>query len=419
MTQAEIAALVKSIEGNVAKIGADLGKRLDAIEVAGTGASEKVAAIEAAQKEMKEAIEGVRQLIPARGGIRDAFMGGIDRAGKSREQLNAQMRFIASNDPHKNYDADEAKALLISHGPSGGFAVPVEFDTEVHELAYRIGVFWPNATIVNNAPIQGRGLIEDGDWEWGDAGEDTAPPETSFTDLLKQYTWNLKEKGALATISNHLLKEAAFDVASFLSRKAARSIAPQQDTWAFNGNGSNQMAGVRIAQGVQTDTAESTYTYDDLIDLEMAMEEPYLADAAIYMTKKALKIIAKLKDENGLPILLNPHNASMQGLSVDWKNFKGFLNITQPYPYFLMRGGLDGAAKTMIPENLGVGENATEIWMGPRMDYQIESSGVMEASQDSTGENWQKNRTQLKFLVSYDGRVMTPRGWVKQSNVIA
>jgi HK97 family phage major capsid protein len=411
MTPAQIESLVKSIKGDIEGISTKLEKRLDAIEVTGKDTSERVAVLDAAQKEISEAQAAMKSAIPARGGMRDVIFETTKKSGEKRAFLNEQMRFIAASDP-ADYDPDRANALSIQNGPSGGFAVPVEFDAEVHEKIERIAIMWPNSEVIPNAPVQGRGLIEAGDWTWGDAGEFTAPPETAFTDLLKEFTWGLKEKGALATISNHLMKAAAVDIAGMLSRKASKSLAKYQDTLFFNGNGSSEPAGVRIAQGVGTDTATATYEYDDLIDFEMTFPEEALQNMAMYLTKKTLKILAKLKDGNERPVLLNPLNAAQSGLTVDWQNYTGFINITRPYPFFLM-------TPAMIPENLGGGQNATELWGGPRGDYRIEDRGVMEASQDSTGTNWQKNQTQLKFLVAYDGRVMTPTYWTKQSGIIA
>jgi HK97 family phage major capsid protein len=120
---------------------------------------------------------------------------------------------------------------------------------------------------------------------------------------LNAYVYTSK----LVLVSNQLLQDSAFDLETFLSIKLGTRIARAINTHFTVGTGTSQPNGVVTAAtsgkvGLVGQTL--SLIYDDLIDLEHAVDPAYRNGAKFMMHDQSLKVVKKLKDTTGRPLWL-------------------------------------------------------------------------------------------------------------------
>lgn len=118
----------------------------------------------------------------------------------------------------------------------------------------------------------------------------------------------------MVLVSNQLLQDTAFNLDAFLSGKLGTRIARIVNTHCTTGDGASKPTGIITAAtlgftagnasgGVSTTTGSTTtFTYDDLIELEHSVDPAYRKGAQFMMSDFALKLIKKLKDGIGRPL---------------------------------------------------------------------------------------------------------------------
>ena len=108
--------------------------------------------------------------------------------------------------------------------------------------------------------------------------------------------------GSLAKVSKSLLNRTDFDLIGFVVRKVAEAIAQ------FLGKelivGTSKIRGVVNATVGVTAASATAITADELIELQMSVVEQYQDNACWIMHKDTLKLVRKLKNEQG-EFLLN------------------------------------------------------------------------------------------------------------------
>jgi HK97 family phage major capsid protein len=193
---------------------------------------------------------------------------------------------------------DEAKSLRVSDDTAGGYIAPDEF---VAELDRNVVLFSPVRQVARVRPT-GAGAVltpkRTGGMTAAWVGETSARPETTVT--FGQNRFPVCELAAYVDVSNAMLEDSAFDIASLLAFEFAEEFGVAEGTAFVNGasvlspTGFMQDAGLSYTPG----TDASAIKADGLIDLYHAIKAPYRGNAVWGMNATTLGTIRKLKDGN-------------------------------------------------------------------------------------------------------------------------
>ncbi|RJQ67333.1 MAG: phage major capsid protein [Desulfobacteraceae bacterium] len=278
----------------------------------------------------------------------------------------------------------EAKAV-DSTSSSFGYTIPTELASRILEEKDKIPKMRKNAFVFQHAgpfqlPKEGTGVTS----YW--VGENTlitaSEPTIDKEDLADYY---------LATrvlMPRQLLRTSAYNVTEFIARLCSRSLIGTEETAFTAGDGSSKPLGLRQTVGI-TDVPQvgTDLAYDDLINLIYSIAEQYRDNCIFILSTAAIKLLMKLKDNNGLPIF-DPSNKRLMG-----------------YPYF---------ESVDIPSNLGVGTDETEIHFFDPFYYWIKDSENMFMEVDKIISYLQ---TELVIAEATDGAYILPEAAAKLSAV--
>ena len=188
----------------------------------------------------------------------------------------------------------------------GGYSVPANVAREVVTAMKDFSGMRSAATVISTET--GNDLAyptSDGTAEVGEIIVQNAPAtdlDVSFgTKLLPVFKYSSK----IVTIPFELLQDANIDVESYVKERFSERLGRAQNIHFTTGTGSAQPTGIinvatsgKVGTGGQT----TSVTYDDLIDLEMAVDPAYRRKAKFMMNDATLKAVKKLKDAQGAPI---------------------------------------------------------------------------------------------------------------------
>ncbi len=206
--------------------------------------------------------------------------------------------------------AIQNSGLVEGTGTAGGYTVPTGFYRKLidAQLAYG-GMMAPGvSTIVDTATGNTMPIPTDNDT--GNVGfivgenvqvTDVDAPFGQVSLGAYMYTSGIQK------VSLQLLQDSAFDLESWLSEKLGVRIARAANAHFTTGTGTGQPQGVLGGATLGTTGATGQTTsiiYDDLINLEHAVDPAYRKKARFMMADSALKEIKKLKDSIGRPLWL-------------------------------------------------------------------------------------------------------------------
>jgi len=124
---------------------------------------------------------------------------------------------------------------------------------------------------------------------------------TKFT--TEQMTQTAKVMAAIVKASDELLRDTAINLQTFLAELIAEAFGMEEERVGLVGDVSgagDPFNGVYYATGVVEATmAGESLVYDDLIDMEFGIAQPYRQGAVFVLGDVALKATMKLKDKNG------------------------------------------------------------------------------------------------------------------------
>lgn len=120
--------------------------------------------------------------------------------------------------------------------------------------------------------------------------------------------------GSLVQISRSLMNRSDFDLLGFIVNAMANSIASFLEYELLNGVGTTGATGIFNDAGATIVTAGSAtaLTLDDLINVQLTVPEQFQGSSAWLMNKSVFSGFRKLKDTQGLPLLL-PSTTRIQG----------------------------------------------------------------------------------------------------------
>ena len=189
-------------------------------------------------------------------------------------------------------------ALKVGSDPDGGYLVPDEFERQLIEALEEENIMRRLGTVIQTGggermiPV----VATKGNAAWVD--EEELIPESS--DTFGQVKLGAHKAATMIKVSAELLKDSAFSVEGYIAKEFARRIGVIEEEAFFVGDGNKKPTGVlETAQIGKTAASATAITIDDLIDLYYSLRTPYRSRAAFITNEDTVKLIRKLKDNNG------------------------------------------------------------------------------------------------------------------------
>ncbi|MGI5436163.1 phage major capsid protein [Streptomyces shenzhenensis] len=228
---------------------------------------------------------------------RDAF-GRFVRRGMSALS-NEQRELMLANH-------SEIRAAATSPGSAGGYFIPTDTLNKITETMKVYGGLLSEVNVITTA--SGNTL----NWPTNDDTANVGAILTENTQVTEQdVTLGQKDLGAYTYTSKMiraslaLLQDSAFDTEGFIARKLGERIGRAVAAHLATGTGTNQPEGLFTnATAGKTGAAGQTTSiiYDDLIDLQHSVDPAYRGTARWGTSDSGLKVIRKLKDDQGRPL---------------------------------------------------------------------------------------------------------------------
>ena len=192
-------------------------------------------------------------------------------------------------------------ALKIGTDSEGGYLVPDEFEhtlisaLEEENIIRKFAHVFTTSSGAHKIPI----VSTRGSASWVDE-EGTIQ---SDDDAFGQQLIGAHKVATLMKVSEELLADSAFDLESYIKKEFARRIGNAEEEAFLTGDGKNKPTGILDAtSGAQlgvTAAAEAAITADEIIDLFYSLRSPYRKKAIWVLNDSTIKLIRKLKDQNG------------------------------------------------------------------------------------------------------------------------
>ena len=225
----------------------------------------------------------------------------------------------------------ESRSLAEGTGSAGGFLVPQDFYRKLTE-AYKWygGMRQSGATILQTSDGATMPFPTDNDTSnvgaiLAENAQATELDQSFGSVSLSAWTYTSK----IVTVPLNLVQDSAFDLDSYLARKLGIRIGRITNTHFTVGTGASQPRGITIdATSGKVGLAGQTLSiiYDDLVDLEHAVDPAYRPQARFMLHDSSLKVIKKIKDTTGRPLW----RSSLEGIGVTVQNNPDTIN---GYPY--------------------------------------------------------------------------------------
>ena len=189
---------------------------------------------------------------------------------------------------------------VLSEGTDseGGYLVPDEYENTLVQALEGENVIRTRSHVITTSsgthkiPV----VASKGEASWID--ENGAYPEDD--DTFSQVNIDAHKVGTIIKVSEELLNDSAFNLESYFAQEFARRIGTKEEDAFINGNGSSKPTGILTSAEVGvTAASDKTITADEIIDLFYSLKGSYRRNAVWVLNDSTVKVIRKLKDENG------------------------------------------------------------------------------------------------------------------------
>ena len=202
---------------------------------------------------------------------------------------------------------DTATGLSVGTDEKGGYTVPDEFERRLIQSLEENNIFRTLAhTIRTNSGTRTIPVAS----EYGEAAwieEGTAIPESDMTFSVQ--TLSAYKMGSMVRVSNELLHDSAFDIASYIAQRLGRRFGNCEENAFINGTGISSDPTVAHSQptGILTSLTTpaavtenaSTISFDDVFKLFYGLKGPYRQKAKFLCNETVLLQLMLLKDGDG------------------------------------------------------------------------------------------------------------------------
>lgn len=191
-------------------------------------------------------------------------------------------------------------ALKIGEDDHGGYLAPDEFERTLVEALEEQNIFRQFAHVITTSsgdrkiPV----VASKGTASWID--EEAAFPESD--DTFGMLSIGAFKLATTIKVSDELLHDSVFDVASYIAKEFARRIGAAEEEAFFTGNGTGRPTGILNATGgaeTGVTSAGANISFDDVIDLYYSLRAPYRRNAVFMMNDSTVRALRKLKNGSG------------------------------------------------------------------------------------------------------------------------
>ena len=191
-------------------------------------------------------------------------------------------------------------ALKIGEDDHGGYLAPDEFERTLVEALEEQNIFRQFAHVITTSsgdrkiPV----VASKGTASWID--EEAAFPESD--DTFGMLSIGAFKLATTIKVSDELLHDSVFDVASYIAREFARRIGAAEEEAFFTGNGTGRPTGILNATGgaeTGVTSVGANISFDDVIDLYYSLRSPYRRNAVFMMNDSTVRALRKLKNGSG------------------------------------------------------------------------------------------------------------------------
>ena len=191
-------------------------------------------------------------------------------------------------------------ALSVGEDTEGGFTVPSEFERRLVQSLEENNIFRQMATVIKtNSGTRKIPIATDTmEAQWIDEGEEIPETDTRFG----QTTLSAYKLGTMIKISNELLHDSAFDLASYIATRFGVAMGNAEERAFFTGDGDKKPLGILADTGGAeigvTSASQTAITFDEIFDLYYSLKSPYRRNAQFVCNETILLQLMKLKDKN-------------------------------------------------------------------------------------------------------------------------
>lgn len=209
-----------------------------------------------------------------------------------------------------------------------------------------------------------------------------------------------RKVGEIIPVTYEMIMGSSIPLFNFLAELVAEQQADKRTDLLTNGLGTDEPQGIRTEADVATQgQAATALDGDDLIEAFYSIKTAYRRTGIWMMHDSIAKAVRKLKDSENRYL---------------WTEGGGI--AYGPQPTILGRPVFENP---YIPTNLGSGLDESEIIFGSfRQGYWLGIRGGMTMESNSSGTDWEKDITNLKFRERYDGKVGDAAAFVRLTDVV-
>ena len=190
-------------------------------------------------------------------------------------------------------------ALSVGEDSEGGFTVPDEFERKLVEALEGNNIFRGMATVIRTSSGTRKiPIAEDtGEASWIDEGEEIPESDTTFGQtMLSAY-----KLGTMIKISNELLNDSAFDLASYIARRFGVRMGNAEERAFITGDGVGKPLGLLDDAGAKvgvTAAKTTAISFDEVFQLYYALKAPYRKKAEFLCNEALVLQLMTIKDNN-------------------------------------------------------------------------------------------------------------------------
>ena len=190
-------------------------------------------------------------------------------------------------------------ALSIGSDPDGGYTVPDEFERQLIHGLEENNIFRRMAHVIHTSSGTRKIPIANDTMEasWIDEGEAIPETDTKFA----QTTLSAYKLGTMIKVSNELLNDSAFNIASYIAERFGVAMGNAEEKAFINGDGDKKPTGLLADTGAQlgvTANSETLVTFDEIFALYYSLKAPYRRRASFLCNEALLLQLMTIKDKN-------------------------------------------------------------------------------------------------------------------------
>lgn len=284
-------------------------------------------------------------------------------------------------------------AMSEKSDEDGGFTVPQDIQTDIHELRRTDDDLEQYVNVEPVSTLSGSRVFEvDADstpWDDVDEGEEFGEEETP---KLKQIKYKIKKKGGILKVTRELLQDTAENILGFLNKWIAKKSRATRNAAILK----------KLAE-ITTGKEVAISGYDDLKDVFNVTLDPAIASSSIVLTNQSgFNYLDKIKDERGDYILQHDVTDKSKMLLFGVYPIKKVSNKVLKN----VEVKLDGSNASAYKYPIYMGDLKEAITLFDREKISIELS-------TEAGDLWAKDQTGIKVRDRFDVQAFDEEAVIK------